>query len=618
MNVRLLMGAAVVCLAATAAADTGYGSAYIGAFMNEGGAEKWLVYRDLGAEHKTVAMAAEDINIYLYADAAAVDACFTLTNDGPAVSVPMVYPLRTSVRNHADRDVDVFVKDGGEWRRTSFEVDAPAPGESEQDYDFARFAVAFAAGETKEIRCTYRAPYGFYGEGNGTPLWQGGGGAHYPGYGGGPETSLTSLCPYVLSSGATWKGPIGRGRIAFHMTPEVTWEHLLAADGKAFVNGSRECLDPDEPYGPTFLDFAAAHNIRFAVEPDALVLAFEGLEPVGEGEGAGGLFSFEGRGMPLAIAPYWAEAGRASSVLDEGGEVSRTRPSNADGVWVEGAAGDGIGEWLSLTVGAGLTPLTAQYEGPATLQGIRLYGGYHAMPPRYGTELFYQNGAPSAVTVAALVHGDEVFRRSYDLTPSDTAAAVLPPLAASYLDFGGPVECDAVKVTIDAARPGEKWADTCVSGVVPVPYDSRTHHRASTTLVETPADLVRYHAAKVSDGRADTCWAEGAAGPGAGEWLELAWAKARAVAGVEVLPGLAKGEDTWRANGRPAILRLTLYRGAEKAGEQELTLADEMTSQRFPLTAGKVDGVTRVVLTIDKITAGEKYEDTCISEVKVF
>lgn len=157
-----------------------------------------------------------------------------------------------------------------------------------------------------------------------------------------------------------------------------------------------------------------------------------------------------------------------------------------------------------------------------------------------------------------------------------------------------------------------------MSEVIPVPYDNRTHHRASTTLIETPADLARYHAAKVSDGKAGSCWAEGAAGAGTGEWLEMAWEKPRALSGVEVLPGFAGDAVTWKANSPPAAIRLEFYRGGEKAGEQILTLADEMTSQRFPLTAGASDGVTRLRLTVEKVTVGDKYEDTCISEVKVF
>lgn len=617
MDRRLLTCAVFLCLAAAAGADTGYGSAYIGAFMNEGGAAKWLTYRELGAEHPAVAMSAEDVDIYLYADAAAVDARFTFINDGPAATIPMVYPLRMELKNKADCDLVISAREGGEWRRLPFDAATPGSSEDEGDYDLARFDLPFAAGETKEIRCTYRAPYGFYWEGYYAPLWQGGGGARYPGAEEGAGTSLTSFCPYVLSSGATWKGPIGRGRIAYHITPEVTWEHFLAADGKALVNGSGGCMDPNASYGPNFLAFAAERGIRFALEPEALVLTFEGLEPVGTGDGAGGLYSFENNGIAVAIAPHRAEGVAASSVLAGESGVSLKRPGNKDGVWAEGVAGDGVGEWLRLSAGAGF-PEGVPYEGAVTLRGLHVYGGYHARPPRFGMDLFYQNGAPAAVTVAAALAGKEVFRRSYDLAKAETAAAASPPLAASYLDFGGPVKCDALTLTIEGARPGEKWADTCVSGVIPIPYDDRTHHRASTTLIETPADLARYHAAKVSDGKAGSCWAEGAAGAGAGEWLEMAWEKPRTVSGVEVLPGFASDAATWKANSRPAAIRLEFYRGAEKAGEQELALADEMTPQRFPLTAGEIDGVTRLRLTVEKITAGEKYQDTCISEVKVF
>jgi hypothetical protein len=256
--------------------------------------------------------------------------------------------------------------------------------------------------------------------------------------------------------------------------------------------------------------------------------------------------------------------------------------------------------------------------GPVKLAGVHLYGGYHSTPPRYATDLFERNGAPSAVTVAAFLSGKEVFRRGYALAELSEADPSSPNIGNVYLPFGGPVECDEIMISIDAVRPGSEWDDTCISGVLPVKYDDRLHHRASSVLVEKPYALCRFHPIKVSDGRAGTCWAEGAPGNGVGEWLEISLPEGRGVGGLEIVNGFASDEDTWRANGRPAEVRVELYRDGVNVSGQTITLEDTADRQEFFFKAGTLDGITAVRLTVDGVYAGEKYDDTCISEIKLF
>jgi hypothetical protein len=279
-------------------------------------------------------------------------------------------------------------------------------------------------------------------------------------------------------------------------------------------------------------------------------------------------------------------------------------------------AGDGVGEWVRMRVQPG--DEIAGVPDPMTLGGVHLYGGYHSASPDYSTDLFYRNGAPSAVTVAAFLSGKEVFRRAYDLAEFSAADPASPNIGSVYLPFGGRVKCEELTVTIDAVRAGTEWDDTCISGVVPVAFDDRLHYGASSVLVEKPYALCRYHAVKAGDGRADTCWAEGASGNGVGEWLEISFPQSRGVGGLEVVSGFAGSEETRRANGRPAELRVELYREGAKVSEEILTLEDTADRQEFFLKAGTLDGITAARITVSAVYAGEKYDDTCISEIEFF
>ena len=81
--------AVIVCAAALAGgafADTGYGSAYIGAFMQKDAFDNWWEWVEQGIEHPTVRMVEENVDIYLHRAEATVFAEFVFENGGDATT----------------------------------------------------------------------------------------------------------------------------------------------------------------------------------------------------------------------------------------------------------------------------------------------------------------------------------------------------------------------------------------------------------------------------------------------------------------------------------------------------------------------------------------------------
>lgn len=144
----------------------------------------------------------------------------------------------------------------------------------------------------------------------------------------------------------------------------------------------------------------------------------------------------------------------------------------------------------------------------------------------------------------------------------------------------------------------------------PEGYDPRTHHRASTTLVESVGDPFRLHAVHADDNDPSTCWYEGAPGDGVGEWLEYSWERPREFSGLTIINGYAASEELFDGNARPARLRLDYSTGKSETIELE----DTLNPQSFELRPG--GGVDRVRMTIEAVYPGDHWEDCCLAEAR--
>jgi len=117
---------------------------------------------------------------------------------------------------------------------------------------------------------------------------------------------------------------------------------------------------------------------------------------------------------------------------------------------------------------------------------------------------------------------------------------------------------------------------------------------------------------KAIDNDWTTCWAEGVAGIGAGEWIKVVWLTKEVPAYVAVLPGWAKSKARWENNPRLREIEIILSDGVRQVAAFE----DHMQMQFVKLTSDQPAEWAKLV--IRAVYPGKKFEDTSISEIKVF
>ena len=114
------------------------------------------------------------------------------------------------------------------------------------------------------------------------------------------------------------------------------------------------------------------------------------------------------------------------------------------------------------------------------------------------------------------------------------------------------------------------------------------------------------------DGDIKTCWAEGEKGLGLGESLDFKFNDTYEISGMDIWIGYQKSQDLFKKNARPRIIDIFASDGSDETYE----LQDVMGSQRIIFKKPiKTNSIKLIIL---KATPGDKYDDTCISEVKFF
>ena len=155
-----------------------------------------------------------------------------------------------------------------------------------------------------------------------------------------------------------------------------------------------------------------------------------------------------------------------------------------------------------------------------------------------------------------------------------------------------------------------------------------TRATASSTL----KPRIKLHSAmRASDQDLATAWCEGSDGIGQGESLTLSWEQPVALYAVEIWGGYFKDEDRLFHNGRLESYRLTLdsgepwivkstapQRGNFKNNKDFPNIVMFPDSSMVPGHDGSQSKTTSLTIEITKVFPGEKYQDTCISEVKIW
>lgn len=116
--------------------------------------------------------------------------------------------------------------------------------------------------------------------------------------------------------------------------------------------------------------------------------------------------------------------------------AGRTLDGDLTTAWVEGASGDGVGEWITFT-----------FDGVYRVSGMRIHAGYQKSEELYG-----KNARPAILTVV-FSDGTEQTVTLQDINgPQDVA-------------FDGPADTSSVTLEIASVYPGSKYEDTVISEV---------------------------------------------------------------------------------------------------------------------------------------------------------
>lgn len=132
---------------------------------------------------------------------------------------------------------------------------------------------------------------------------------------------------------------------------------------------------------------------------------------------------------------------------------------------------------------------------------------------------------------------------------------------------------------------------------------------ASSVLKATSTNS--YRATNLMDGDLATAWEEGADGPGLGEWVRFEFSRPLVIARMEIANGCQKDDERFQGNPRVKSIKVEFSNGETKL----VDLADSTESQSIDAVDEAVEWVK---LTVVSVYDGDQWEDTALSEVRVF
>lgn len=141
---------------------------------------------------------------------------------------------------------------------------------------------------------------------------------------------------------------------------------------------------------------------------------------------------------------------------------------------------------------------------------------------------------------------------------------------------------------------------------------SHTNYTVKASSVLPAADDQTYDAEKIKNLYGQETWSEGNPGPGIGEWLELKPISPKPINRIEIQPGYSKSEGLFKANSRPRKIKINLNDDHQFIAE----IPDAMDVCSIPIS-GYNKPVKKLRLTFLEVWPGDKFEDLCVSGVRL-
>jgi hypothetical protein len=401
----------------------------------------------------------ENLTIDLHQEFAAVEVRYRMKNTGAQVEQDFFFPVErwaesdgeTGDNMVTDLEGYAIAADGAElkWQNVDAKGEKPKPVKDPHWGEFKagirlwkKSAIPFAQGQTREILIRYHSPYAA----NQSSVSDDG-------------HSDEMYFRYSLSPAATWKGPIGKGKITvnyLHPRPEeiairkpkdrfkkisdtkYEWgfqnlKPTLADDMKIVVHPAYDTypargefkVDNEEP----------KFRAEYIMEPNRYFIQHSDYDAVAS--------STRKSDPAPSPTPQQSPAGDGAVPEPEGErnyDVNNIKGLEGDKAWAEGVETDGIGENITLTV-----------HRPLPLDAIMIMPGYKTYDGSLWTK--YNRVAELEVTL----NGEHTFTATI---PDEKFGELYPLPVRGYTK---PVT--TVKLVIKAVHRGTSAGDTCISRV---------------------------------------------------------------------------------------------------------------------------------------------------------
>ena len=387
--------------------------------------------------HPDVTIENETLKIDLYPEYAVVEVHYRMHNTGPKVQQDFFFPVERWGKN-PDADTDAKAADVGHYRMTidGREVgwtNILGPKEESSDTtsgeiweqnvstikSWKKSVIPFERNQTREVTIRYTAKYAEQNESVSDD-----------------EHVSDATFAYSLSPAATWKGPIGKGKIEINILHPELEDVSIEAPKEHFrkISDTRyewefENLKPTladdirviahskyDSYPTAYSEEDLQRHASYAIRNDQYFLDHTDYDAT-------------------ASSTLWPEGKRNYDVINIKADPQRELQTP----WCEGVEGDGVGESITLDV-----------KRPLPLYGILIRAGYY----EYGREdLWWKNNRVAALEITL---NDE-----HTCTESIPDERFENPYLIRVRDYTKPVS--KIKLVIKGVYSGTHFRDTCIS-----------------------------------------------------------------------------------------------------------------------------------------------------------
>lgn len=383
-----------------------------------------------------IAIEEENLTIDLHQEFAAVEVRYRMHNTGGGTKQDCFFP-----EEHWTGDLDDYhlVADGKElkWQNTEPQGRKDVSGEAQTGLSsnqpairsWKKSTIPFARNQIQEVIIRYKVPYGRQSNAISDNCYIG-----------------DAILAYSLSPAATWKGPIGKGKVVINIVHPEPWDVAILKPKMRFAKINERRYEWD------------FENLKPSLDDDIKIAAHSGFEsfPV---DYAAGMRNSKIRGHYVLHANrYYLEhydyEAVASSTLKPDREHNYNVRNISEGdptsqTWAEGVKGDGIGESITLRVKRPL-PLEAILIIPG--HGATFRGTYDGAQTQRES-LWWQNNRVAQLEIT--LNDEHTFTAAF---PDEIFHDPYPVLVC---DYSKPVE--KIKMVIKAVHRGTQFQDTCIS-----------------------------------------------------------------------------------------------------------------------------------------------------------